>query len=83
MENELVVKLTAVICTLAEVGSSPESICYLGVNCTMDEWTSIRFYLQSAELATFDYNLVTLTAKGLTLADKLNAAMATKATKAK
>jgi hypothetical protein len=74
-KKELTVKLAAVISTLGDFpDGAPESILYLGIGCDLSEWYFLKGTMVQSDIIHEEYNLVTLTAKGKMLADKINAA---------
>lgn len=66
-------KIAAVIATLQEVGSSPESILYMFFDMNLSLWTMVRNALIEDGIITLKSGLVTLTCKGQVLATELNA----------
>jgi hypothetical protein len=73
--NELNVLLAAVLTTLADVDSAPETTLYLGLGCDMEKWSMIKMVILGGGLATCEGNLVKLTAKGAEMAGVINAIM--------
>lgn len=68
--------LAAILSTLKETKSSPESMLYIGT-CGMDmtKWELIRDILLLGKLVTIENNLVTITARGMEIAEKIDAMM--------
>ena len=73
--KDLQVKLAAILTTLEETGGAPESIVYLALDCTLDEWDTLKYILVHDNLCEVEYNFVTLTDKGHALAKQINAAI--------
>lgn len=72
--NEMLVKIAAILTTLLEAGSgAPESTFYVAVcNMNMDEWTKLRYVLVESKLVSVKGNYVTLTELGKEKATMLN-----------
>ena len=73
-KNDANVLLCAVLTTLSEFKSAEESILYLGTGCELNRWDIIKGILISANLVTCSGNIVTITASGEIMADKIDAA---------
>ena len=75
--NRLNAILAAVLTTALECQPCPESMIYLALNCHIGDWAMARSILLEAQLITINGNSIALTAKGVDLAKKCNAALVT------
>ena len=71
-------KLCAIISTLAEFDFSPESVLYLGIGASLDDWDMLRAFMVNAGLMTCKHNECRLTDAGRTMAANINAATGAK-----
>jgi len=74
-KNELNAKLCAVLTTLAEVPSAPETIIYMATCEDLGEWETVKQVLTLGNLATVTNHEVRITEAGRAMADKINKAM--------
>lgn len=78
--QQLTAYLAAILTALAEIKdhSAPASTMYMFVNHSLDTWNTLRAVMEKNGLITYKNHLVTLTPKGLAMADQINAALAAK-----
>lgn len=72
--DQLNLYLAAILSTLAETGSGPESSLYLAIGVSLDEWETIKYLLVHAGFVTEAYNELTITEAGRAIAAKVDAA---------
>lgn len=75
-KNKLTALVAAIICTLAETNGAPESTLYIFVGMDMDKWTTLRHILIEAKFVTISNHFVKLTEQGKSVADRINAKIA-------
>lgn len=79
-KNEINKILAAVVQTLDETAGNtptPESVIYLAIGCSLDEWHDIKAILINANLATSEFYAMKITPNGRELANKIRSFMAT------
>lgn len=76
-KQELNAALCAVLTTALETEPTPfpQSMAYLALGADMSKWEAVRGVLAMGQLATLDYDTITLTSKGRELARKIEAHM--------
>jgi hypothetical protein len=72
--TELNQKLCAVITTLAETKTAPESILYLGIGGDLGEWDVVKNVMVAGKLVdVLAGHVMSITPAGIALAAKINA----------
>lgn len=77
--NEMNIGLAAILTTLAETSEARIGILYAALMAggrTLDDFLQLQMVLVSGGLVTVDGTLMTITAAGREMADKINAAAA-------
>jgi hypothetical protein len=74
-KNQLLVRVAAVVTTLAETDGAPESMLYMLCDMNMEQYGILRDVLVKADLVSISGNYVTLTRNGQITADRLNKSM--------
>ena len=75
-QQEVTVRLAAIISTLAETGGAPESAGYIACGMDMGAWEVVRGVLTGAKLVTISAHYMRPTQAGRDLAAKLDAVIA-------
>ena len=63
-KNELIIKVAAALTTLNETDGAPESMLYIGLCDSIQEWEILRQLLIKCDLVTIQNHYVTLTKHG-------------------
>ena len=78
-EKEIKTAIIGVLTTALETKSYfPESMAYLALNMNLENWYLIKDLMLKMGVATFDYNNIQLTDKGINLAIEFNKLLAEK-----